>query len=259
MVDIRTCPKCSAQVEPGHRFCGHCGHHMKTKEPAPSTAAIVRIHGGGADGARYELKSGLQHIGRDAGDIRFPDDPFVSPNHASLMLENEQLTVTDLGSDNGVFVRIRGPVSLAVGEQFLAGEELLVLEEVALADNFQDDEDTYYFGSSQPPTGLCIRQLLEGGYSGGGIMARGSMVTIGREGVDIEFPDDRFISGRHCALEFTPKGYTLTDLGSRNGTFVRISSAITLEHGDFIFLGRQLLRVEIGAADTSETKSEVLG
>ena len=88
-------------------------------------------------------------------------------------------------------------------------------------------------------------------------MARGSMVTIGREGVDIEFPDDRFISGRHCALEFTPQGYTLTDLGSRNGTFVRISESQTLEHGDFIFLGRQLLRVEIGSGDANGAESEV--
>ena len=156
-----------------------------------------------------------------------------------------------------MFVRLKGPRAIKVGEQFLAGEELLVLEEVALADSFPDEDDTYYFGSTQPPTGLCIRQVLEGGFSGGGIMARGSMVTIGREGVDIEFPDDRFISGRHCALEFTPQGYTLTDLGSRNGTFVRISEATVLEHGDFIFLGRQLLRVEMSACDDAQTKSEV--
>ena len=32
-------------------------------------------------------------------------------------------------------------------------------------------------------------------------MARGNTITIGREGVDIEFPDDRFISGRHCTIE----------------------------------------------------------
>ena len=163
----------------------------------------------------------------------------------------------DLDSENGVFIRIKGPVSLKVGEEFLAGEELLVLEEVALAESFRDDDDTFYFGSSQPPTGLRIRQVLEGGFTGGGIMARGSMVTIGREGVDIEFPDDRFISGRHCALEFTPKGYTLNDLGSRNGTFVRIDEPKVLENGDFLFLGRQLLRVEIsGAAPKSLSEEE---
>ena len=79
------------------------------------------------------------------------------------------------------------------------------------------------------------------------------MVTIGREDVEIEFPDDRFISGRHCALEFTPTGYTLTDLGSRNGTFVRINASTTLSNGDFLFLGRQLLRVEVSSKQSGQS------
>jgi pSer/pThr/pTyr-binding forkhead associated (FHA) protein len=249
MAELHACPKCSADVEVGHRFCGHCGFKMEVESPKVTGAALVRIHGGGADGARYELVSGEQTIGRTQGDISFPDDPFVSDSHAKLSFNGKVVIVDDLKSDNGVFVRIKGPVRLNVGDEFLAGEELLVLEEVPLAESFRDSEDTYFFGSVQPTTGLRIRQVLEGGYSGGGIMARGSMVTIGREDVEIEFPEDRFISGRHCALEFTPTGYTLTDLGSRNGTFVRLNSAATLSHGDFLFLGRQLLRVEVGTVD----------
>jgi pSer/pThr/pTyr-binding forkhead associated (FHA) protein len=38
---------------------------------------------------------------------------------------------------------------------------------------------------------------------------------------------------------------TLTDLGSKNGTFVRINDDLALEHGDHVFLGQQLLRVEV--------------
>ena len=222
---------------------------MEVDPPKVAGAALVRIHGGGADGARYELVNGEQTIGRTQGDISFPDDPFVSDSHAKLAFDGKVVMVDDLQSDNGIFVRIKGPVRINVGDEFLAGEELLVLEEVPLAESFRDSEDTYFFGSVQPATGLRIRQVLEGGFSGGGIMARGSMVTIGREDVEIEFPEDRFISGRHCALEFTPTGYTLTDLGSRNGTFVRLNETASLSHGDFLFLGRQLLRLEVGAED----------
>jgi pSer/pThr/pTyr-binding forkhead associated (FHA) protein len=229
---------------------------MEIAPPKTAGAALVRIHGGGADGARYELTQGDQTIGRVEGSITFPDDPFVSDQHAKLHFNGKSVVVDDLGSDNGIFVRIKGPLKLNVGEEFLAGEELLVLEEVALADNFRDEANTYFFGSVQPATGLRIRQVLEGGFSGGGIMARGSMVTIGREDVEIEFPDDRFISGRHCALEFTPTGYTLTDLGSRNGTFVRINTTTTLSHGDFLFLGRQLLRVEVSSSKQSGQSNE---
>jgi hypothetical protein len=38
---------------------------------------------------------------------------------------------------------------------------------------------------------------------------------------------------------------TLTDTGSRNGTFARIEEARELFHGDYLFVGQQLLRVEI--------------
>ena len=118
--------------EDGESACSACKHGERPR-------------GGGADGARYELKSGPQSIGRETGEICFPDDPFISPKHARLTLENGQLTVEDLDSENGVFIRIKGPVSLKVGEEFLAGEELLVLEEVALAESFRDDDDTFYF------------------------------------------------------------------------------------------------------------------
>ena len=37
----------------------------------------------------------------------------------------------------------------------------------------------------------------------------------------------------------------ITDLGSRNGTFLRIRGQTLLQHGDYVFLGQQLLRVEI--------------
>ena len=250
-----TCPKCGALVESGHRFCGHCGHKMEGEAPRTNQAMLVRIHGGGADGARYVIDEGVQSIGRTSGAITFEDDPFVSENHAQITYDGTHLFVEDLQSDNGVFVRIKDPIALSAGEQFLAGEELLMLEEVPLAEGFKDPEDTYFFGSVQPATGLRIRQILEGGYSGGGIMARGSMVTIGREQVEIEFPDDRFISGRHCALEFTPSGYTLMDLGSRNGTFTRLKEKHQLVHGDFLFLGRQLLRVELGDSNTPASRS----
>ena len=76
--------------------------------------------------------------------------------------------------------------------------------------------------------------------------ARGESITIGREGNDVNFLDDPFISGRHASIEIASDGQmTITDLGSKNGTFVRITDETQLTHGDYVFLGQQLLRVEI--------------
>jgi len=37
----------------------------------------------------------------------------------------------------------------------------------------------------------------------------------------------------------------LTDLGSKNGTFLRVVGEQALGHGDYVFMGQQLLRVEV--------------
>ena len=71
------------------------------------------------------------------------------------------------------------------------------------------------------------------------------MTTIGREGNDLDVPDDPFISGRHARVSWKNKQLSLTDLDSKNGTFLRISGEYPLKHGDYVFMGQQLLRVEI--------------
>ena len=38
---------------------------------------------------------------------------------------------------------------------------------------------------------------------------------------------------------------TVSDLSSKNGTFLRIRGEQPLAHGDYVFMGQQLLRVEI--------------
>jgi pSer/pThr/pTyr-binding forkhead associated (FHA) protein len=41
--------------------------------------------------------------------------------------------------------------------------------------------------------------------------------------------------------------FNLVDADSKNGTYVRIKSPTPLQHGDYLFLGRELLRVEMTA------------
>ena len=86
---------------------------------------------------------------------------------------------------------------------------------------------------------------LRGGASGWIFRPDSGTVTIGREGNDINFPDDPFISGRHAQIQLTGSVLSVSDLGSRNGTFVRVTGERVLSHGDYVFLGQQLLRVEI--------------
>jgi pSer/pThr/pTyr-binding forkhead associated (FHA) protein len=266
----RKCPSCGADVAPNHRFCGACGKPMPAeaaaaspggKRPGPKTmffgamqapgrAKLILIKGEGMDGVSYVLSATEHTAGRSEGAILFPDDPLLSPRHANFIYKDGKLHVRDEGSVNGVFVRIIRPMLVDSGATFLVGEQLLRVE-ACPPDTVPvpDDDGTYFYGSPKRPSKLILTQLLAGGHYGMIFRARDDSLSIGREANDINFPDDPFISGRHALVQATetPTGtrFQIADLGSKNGTFVRVDNETPLFHGDYVFLGQQLLRVEI--------------
>ena len=70
-------------------------------------------------------------------------------------------------------------------------------------------------------------------------------VTIGREDCMMNFLNDVYMSPKHASVETAGGGFLLTDLESQNGTYVRIEQERALAHGDYVFVGKQLLRVEV--------------
>ena len=265
----RPCPNCREPVPASHRFCGSCGKPLpdapKPKERSapktmffsvmqdPGRAKLILIKGDGYDGVSYVL-SATEHIaGRTEGEMLFPDDALLSPRHANFLYKNSgQLFVRDEGSTNGVFVRIVKPQRLRSGSLFLVGEQLLRID-ACPADIVPTPEadGTYFYQSPRRPARFIVTQLLVGGAAGMVFRARNDQLGVGREGNDVNFPDDPFISGRHSqvvALDAARGGDTpfeLSDLGSKNGTFVRVQGEAQLHHGDYVFLGQQLLRVEV--------------
>lgn len=208
-------------------------------------AKLTLIRGDGDDGISYTL-AGQEHLaGRGDCAISFPDDPFLSPVHANFVYANNQLVVRDQQSLNGIYVRISGTSELVQGSMLLVGEQVLSVDPAPQPEDLPDAEGTYYSASMLRPATLEIRQNLRGGQVGWIHRVEGDVVTLGRENNDINFPDDPFISGRHAELRIAGGVLSVTDLGSRNGTFVRVHEERVLKHGDYVFLGQQLLRVEI--------------
>ncbi len=208
---------------------------------------LVVIKGEGGDGVTYHLSAMNHTVGRSTGDIRFSEDLFLNPEHARFTVERGRLFVKDLGTINGVFVRIKSPVPLEHGDFFLVGEQLLRLDSEPYGDGDPDAVGTYSYSSPRPEGRFRVAQLLAGGGEGRIVSAQGAALTMGREGNTLNFPQDRFISGRHARLDAASDSHhvILTDTGSRNGTFVRTKGALELFHGDYLFVGQQLLRVEI--------------
>jgi len=208
-------------------------------------AKLTLIRGDGEDGVSFSL-AGTDHLaGRGECPISFPDDPYLSPIHCNFRYANGALSVRDEGSLNGVYIRINGTVRVEPGTTVLVGEQVLSVTPAKGFEDIPDTEGTYFSASMMRPATIEIVQQLRGGSSGWVFRQDTDAVSIGRESNDINFPDDPFISGRHAQFQLTAGVLSVTDLGSRNGTFVRVTGERVLKHGDYVFLGQQLLRVEI--------------
>ena len=213
----------------------------------PVVPRLVVIKGEGGDGATYHLQGTTTLVGRTTGDITFAEDPFLSPQHAKFTSQDGRLFVQDIGSENGVFLRIKKPTPVRNGTHVLVGEQLLKVVVHPFGDGTPSANGTYYYGSPRPDAAFQVVQCLAGGGEGRIASAEDGVLSLGREGNTMNFPDDRFISGHHARLDASSDsdGAILTDTGSRNGTFVRLEGAQELFHGDYLFVGQQLLRVEI--------------
>ena len=249
------CRSCSASVPVGHKFCGRCGAAVPPEilnartlffsdMQHPGKAKLVLIRGEGMEGLSYHLRA-EQHVAGRNGNLQFTDDPFVSPRHANFFYRNDRLVVRDEGSLNGVYIRIRGTVEVQFGDAFLAGEQLFRVDSNQLPADAPNADGTYFYSSPKHPGPFRIVQIFEGGSLGMVVCARASSLQIGREGGDLNFPGDAYMSGTHCRIEDAGGKLMLTDLNSRNGTYVRIKQERELAHGDYLFLGRKLLRVEL--------------
>jgi pSer/pThr/pTyr-binding forkhead associated (FHA) protein len=101
-----------------------------------------------------------------------------------------------------------------------------------------------------PMLPLCV---LDDGRSKHGewIRIRADFFVIGRSEGDLLIPHDASISSRHAEIRRTEESgrfrFLLHDLGSRNGTFVRVSGA-SLNNGQQLLIGRRRYQFDGGLA-----------
>ena len=237
-------------------------HHVPQLHAAPPAAAAVRVvagqqtgfrlvvvHRDGTDGITYNLLGDQIDIGRTEGDLLF-EDPHLAPRHARIVASLTGRVLTPLETRNGVYVRLRGPVDLQDGDYVLMGKQVLRFETVSEPErNVRPaiEHGVVVFGTpgaaalGAPPADHARR-------GGPGRLppdpARHRR-WAGRSG-DIMFSEDEFMSRRHAQMSYRNGAGTLEDLGSSNGTFLRLRGPHGLASGDLIRLGDELLRFEIG-------------
>ena len=206
------------------------------------TLHVLRSLTGGPE--RYDLPITVSVIGAD-GAVDLPGERFCHPREAVLSYDAGHVLLEDLEGGNGVFLRIRTPVELELGDEFVVGDQLLRIEKNPVADDGPDPDPTYFYSSPKWPSSFRVVQVFEGGAVGCSIVARGNTLQIGSAVGDLIFPDDPLVADQHCLIEEQAGVMVLTDLTSRTGVFVRVRGAQELVHGDELLVGRTRLVLDI--------------
>jgi predicted component of type VI protein secretion system len=156
----------------------------------------------------------------------------------------------DLGSENGVYFRLREPIDLTSGDMFLIGQQVLRFEVISEAERRvgpAKQHGVMVFGTPEAPRLARVAQYTTEGLERDVYYLYRDETVFGREQADVVFAEDPFLSRRHAAIAMDRERmrFALRDLGSSNGTALRCRSARPLEHGDQFRLGRHLFRFDL--------------
>jgi hypothetical protein len=243
------CPHCHFENRLGAPVCQSCGAKLSSwgtlaSQPAVSSGArpqvtvrVVRADGGPE--LAYSLRKD-EAVAGTAGEILLMDDPFVAREQARFFFDGPSLMVEDVGDVSGVYTRLKGERPLEPNQELRCGRQRLKYEPLPPAET----TTPRVWGSPDSGCRGRLVQILEGGLRADAFPLRDGENLLGREHGDIAFPGDGFVSGRHALFIVRASGVKIRDLGSSNGTFLRIDKPTRLEVGDQLLIGRQLLKME---------------
>jgi pSer/pThr/pTyr-binding forkhead associated (FHA) protein len=207
----------------------------------------LSVVAGPARGQRFRLGVNGAQVGRSKGVILFPEDPFVSPLHATLTLRDGKLHIRDDESTSGVYVSINGQETISADSYFATGLRLFhYIGALEPAPPFVPGRLQIY-GAPVPANQVhySVEEILLGGRPGRAVITAGPILTVGQSKCDLSFANEDGMAPRHCELSPMPTGAMIRDLSGGLGTFVKVSGERQLKAGDRMRVGQQTLQVEL--------------
>jgi len=217
---------------------------------AGGSITLVLLDDAGTPAQRFERAGRDTTIGRQDGDIRFPEDVFLSPLHAKISWEQDTLVVRDLGSRNGTWVFLEAPHRLLDGDLLLIGSQVIRFRRLGYPGPHPPDADaTRRMGSLIPSADIASLTQLRSDGSARDVLqlSPGRDVMIGREQGDWIFPYDPSMSARHAVVRSEDADFVVVDADSRNGVALAARGDMPLRHNSRVLVGDKLLRVELSA------------
>jgi pSer/pThr/pTyr-binding forkhead associated (FHA) protein len=151
--------------------------------------------------------------------------------------------VKDENALNGVYVRIerQAPVELRDTDIFRIGQEILRFD--LYKPVTPEPDGTEKQGAQIEGLVGKISLVIGRDTYGNAFPIPVTGLFLGRERGDILFPEDGYVSGLHCQLSVEGGKVMLTDVGSSNGTYIRLRGERPVRNGDLLLIGQQLFRL----------------
>jgi pSer/pThr/pTyr-binding forkhead associated (FHA) protein len=149
-------------------------------------------------------------------------------------------------------LRLRETQPLQDGDLVLMGSEVLsfaVLTQAEQGLGAASERGTDVYGSPARPRHARLSERTVEGVTRNVFYIYADETVIGREFGDLVFSADSFMSRKHASIKRDPQtgAFSVTDLGSSNGTYVALRGEAELREGDHLRVGQHLFRFGFGA------------
>jgi len=226
------------------------GTHRFYPHNSNSLYALVCFGPQGLPNECHVLRCSETVLGRDEGSIQIINDTAVSGRHAQLSYRDDMsLVLTDLNSTNGTFIRISSHQGYRLwdGCSFIIGRQLLTFRSTYQAAPARARAQTTPIATiAKSENSLGMLLVANAPESRREYQLTGpTVIGRARDGAQLVFPDDMFISPLHARVEFNTKlqQTILSDLKSLNGVYVQIRQPVVLDDGDMFRLGEQIFGI----------------
>jgi adenylate cyclase len=214
--------------------------------PLVQSLKLQHVSRSGTVDAQYPLTPEGLTIGRNGADINFPDDSGMEAVHAQVLMKEGQLYVRDCNGRGNLYVRLAGSCALENDDVIIIGSQLL---------QFQKDVDILSAAASLGRTLPDVTNLLHEPAAKFVRLDRNvptspdvyplsvEEVRFGRVSGQFTFRDDPLMSRVHARVFRRGEDFFVEDMGSRNGTFLRVRGMTAVPIGTGILISRQTFRI----------------
>lgn len=208
----------------------------------PASFRLQVVGKDGAAGAEYSVQTEVA-VGLSKDGKLIVSNDFNSPlARARIFVQDGCLFVERCGAGEAAFLRLANPHALDDQDIFLAGKQIFRYEEKPSTSAKTAGPEAGPAGP--PPAGAELVRIDNKGNAVERYPLDAQEIQFGRTRGTHVFSDDNLMSRSHIRILQRGDDFVLEDLGSRNGTFLKLQRRTAFPAGSALMISGQLLRAE---------------